>query len=81
MEWLTIYIHVLKADGFVEDVKAIKTFGYRQSFYLLGRLAFDSRMDLSEDSVVIAFSYSGKAIGRGGETAWFYWKVPHRNKS
>jgi len=56
LEYLTIYIHVLEADGFVEDVKGVKTFGYRRSFDLLGRMAFNSRMDLSEDAVAVAFS-------------------------
>ena len=36
LEYLTIYIHVLEADGFVEEIKAIKTFGYCRSFDLLG---------------------------------------------
>ena len=83
LEYLTIYIHVLEADGFVEHVKEIKTFGYRRSFDLLGQLAFDTRMDLSEDAVAIAFSYNGKVIeggDRGVETAWDLWKVPRRKK-
>ena len=82
LEHLTIYIHVLKADGFVEDIIRIKTFGYRQRFDLIGRMAFDSRMDLSEDSVAIAFSYNGTVSQGGGAYGvdfWNIWKVPHRS--
>ena len=82
LEGLTIYIHVLKADGFVENIKKIKTFGFRRSFDLLGPMAFDDRMDLSGDSVAIAFSYDGTAIGTGdddGRTNWNFWKVPRRS--
>ncbi len=82
LERLTIYIHVLKADGLVEDIKRVETFGYRQSFDLLGRMAFDSRMGLSEDSVAIAFSYDGTATTGGGGYGldfWDFWKVPRRS--
>lgn len=80
LEYLTIYIHVLEADGFVEQIKAIKTFGYRRSFDLLGGLAFDTFLELSDDAVAIAFSYSGSAIERGWETSWDFWKFPRRTK-
>jgi len=82
LERLTIYIHVLKADGLVEDIKRIKTFSYRRNIDLIGRMAFDSRIDLSEDSVAIAFSYNGKVIQGGGGFGldfWHFWKVPRRS--
>ncbi len=81
LEYLTIYVHILKADGFVEDIKRVKTFGYRRSFDLLGRMAFDSRMDLAEDSVAVAFSYAGTVTGGGGDAgrdSWDFWNIPRR---
>jgi hypothetical protein len=80
LEYLTIYIHALGPNGIVRETKAVKTFGYRRSFDLLGKLSFDGDFEMSADTdiIAVAFSYSGTVESGGGETNWDFWKVPRR---
>jgi hypothetical protein len=80
LEYLTIYIHALGPDGIVRKTKAVKTFGYRRQFDMLGKLSFDGDFEMSADTdiIAVAFSYSGTVESGGGETGWDFWKVPRR---
>lgn len=80
LEYLTIYIHALGPNGIVRETKAVKTFGYRRPFFLLGKLSFDGDFEMSGDTdiIAVAFSYSGTVESGGGETGWDFWKVPRR---
>lgn len=80
LEYLSIYIHALGPNGIVRKTKAVKTFGYRRPFDLLGKLSFDGDFEMSGDSdiIAVAFSYSGTVESGGGETSWDFWKVPRR---
>ncbi|UCG09013.1 MAG: hypothetical protein JSV83_10325 [Desulfobacterales bacterium] len=75
LEYLNINVISLD-NGIVLDSKDIKTFGYRRYIDYLGKVTFETRMDLSEGAVAIAFSYSGKVIEGGGRGDWSFWKVP-----
>jgi len=87
LDHLTLEIQLLEANGIVQDTKGIRTFGSRRSIDSFGKMSFNSRLDLSEDVVAMAFSYSGKVTqGSGGapvnpsgdKAEWDFWKVPHR---
>jgi hypothetical protein len=83
LEYLTIYIHAVDANGIVLQTKAVKTFGYRRPFFLLGKLSFDGDFEMvgDVDIIAVAFSYSGtvgSGGGRGDKTNWDFWKVPRR---
>lgn len=87
LDHLALEIQLLEVDGIVQDTKGIWTFGTRRSIDSFGKMSFNSRLDLYEDTVAMAFSYSGK-INQGGGGAlksssgekaeWGFWKVPHR---
>ena len=81
LEYLYIYVHVLKDDGIVIKTIPVKTFGYRRNLDLLGKMSFNGHFDMSADVdiVAVAFSYSGTVMEGGGRTTWDFWKVPHRN--
>ncbi|MGD9228130.1 MAG: hypothetical protein PVF26_16600 [Desulfobacterales bacterium] len=81
LERLTIYIHAVDANGIVLQTKAVKTFGYRRPFFLLGTLSFDGDFEMvgDVDIIAVAFSYSGTVESGGGDkTNWDFWKVPRR---
>ena len=90
LEYLHLYIHFLEANGTVLATKRIRAFGY-QVFRLEREMTFNERLDLTQDSVAFAFSYSGKATSGGGggpsimgsdssgRTDWEFWKVPRRS--
>ena len=89
LESLSLSIHFLDAAGVVLGTKGIKIFGHRQSIVYLGKMSFDRHLDLSADTVAVAFSYRGKvtqgsagagnaARGGGGDRIdWDFWKVPY----
>ena len=88
LEYLYLNIHFLEANGTVLEVKRIRSFGSYLSFRVIGDLNFNSRFDLTQDTVAFAFSYSGKASTGGipggvsssrGRTDWEFWNVPRRS--
>jgi hypothetical protein len=87
LDQLTLQIQLLEADGIVQDTKGIWIFGSRRSVDSFGKMSFNSRLDLSEDTVAMAFSYDGKITQGGGgaiksscgeKAEWDFWKVPRR---
>ena len=87
LDHLVLEIQLLQADGIVQDTKGIRTFGIRRSIDSFGKMSFKSRLDLSEDTVAMAFSYDGKITQGGGgafnsssgeKAEWAFWKVPRR---
>ncbi|UCG06284.1 MAG: hypothetical protein JSV83_20615 [Desulfobacterales bacterium] len=90
LEYLTLDIYKLDADGIVLDSELIRTFGYRRYMDYLGKMTFNKQLDLPEGTSAIAFGYSGKVTQGGGgfrETRtgdridWQFWKVPGRKPS
>ena len=91
LDYLRIYIHLLAPDGVVLETKDIKYFGYFRQLDFLEKMTFKSQLTLPEDTVAIAFSYSGRASqgggspfsdnsgGGSGQIAWDFWKVPRRS--
>lgn len=88
LDYLRLYIHFLASDGVVLETQSIKYFGYLRYLDYLGKMTFNGRYDLPEDTVAFAFSYSGRVSQGGGspvsdnsgsgQIAWDFWKVPHR---
>ena len=80
LEYLTIYIHALGPDGIVRKTKAVKTFGYRRQFDMLGKLSFDGDFEMSADTdiITVAFSYSGTVESGRDDAGFDIWKVPRR---
>ncbi len=87
LDHLTLEIQLLGANGIVQDTKGIRTFGNRRPIDSFGKMSFHSRLDLSEDTVAMAFSYDGKVTQGGGgafksssgeKAEWDFWKVPRR---
>ena len=88
LDYLRLHIHFLDADGTVMDTQSVKTFGYRRYMDLLGKMTFNNRFNWVENTVSVAFSYSGKASSGGGSGIaddtngridWDFWKVPRRS--
>jgi hypothetical protein len=87
LEHLKLNIHFLEANGIVLDTKRIKAFGYRRFFDLLGQMSFNSRFDLTQDTVGFGFSYHGRVTEGGGSRNfsrsgdridWDFFKAPRR---
>jgi hypothetical protein len=87
LDHLALEIQLLEANGIVQDTIGIRTFGNRRSIDSFDKMSFNSRLDLLEDTVAMAFSYSGKVTqGSGGapvnpsgdKAEWDFWKVPRR---
>jgi hypothetical protein len=75
-----MHINVISLEnGFVLDSKDIKTFGYLRDIDLLGKMNFETRLELSEGAVAVAFSYSGTVMEGSGRADWSFWKVPRFN--
>ena len=66
LDHLTLEIQLLETNGIVQDTKGIRTFGNRRSIESFGKMSFSNRLDLSEDTVALAFSYDGKITQVGG---------------
>jgi len=92
LEYFHLYIHFLEDNGTVLATQRIKSSGYYHSFRLAGEeITFNGHFDLTQDTVALAFSYSGKAVSGGGpgptsansssegRIDWEFWKVPHRS--
>ena len=87
LDHLTLEIQLLETNGIVQDTEGIRTFGSRRSIDSFGKMSFNRRLDLSEDTVAMAFSYSGKITQGGGgaiksssgeKAEWDFWKIPRR---
>jgi hypothetical protein len=88
LEHLRLNIHFLEANGIVLETKRIRAFGYRRFFDSLGEMSFNSRFNLTQDTVAFAFSYHGRVTEGGGSgnfsrsgdrIDWEFWKVPRRS--
>jgi len=92
LEYFHLYIHFLEDNGTVLATQRIKSSGYYHSFRLSGeKITFNGRFDLTQDTVALAFSYTGKAVSAGGpgstnansssegRTDWEFWKIPRRS--
>jgi len=91
LEYFHLYIHFLEDNGTVLSTQRIKSSGYYQSFRLAREITFNGRFDLTQNTVALAFSYSGRAVssdGPGpssgnsngeGRIDWEFWKVPRRS--
>ena len=92
LEYFHLYIHFLEDNGTVLATQRIKSSGYYHSFRLRGEeVTFNGRFDLTQGTVALAFSYSGRAVSGGGpgpsnsnssregRTDWEFWKVPRRS--
>jgi hypothetical protein len=87
LDHLTLEIQLLETNGIVQDTKGIRTFGTRRSIDSFGKMFFNRSLNLSEDTVAVAFSYDGKITQGGGgaiksssgeKAEWDFWKVPRR---
>jgi hypothetical protein len=87
LEHLRLNIHFLEANGIVLETKRIKVFGYRRFLEFLGEMSFNSRFDLTQETVAFAFSYHGKVTEGGGSPTFSrsgdridseFFKVPRR---
>ena len=87
LDHLALEIQLLETNGIVQDTKGIRTFGSRRSIDSFGTMSFNSRLDLPEDTIAVAFSYDGKITQGGGgafksssgeKAEWVFWKVPRR---
>jgi hypothetical protein len=90
LEYFTLDIYKLDADGIVLDSELIRTFGYRRSIDSLGKMTFKKQLDLPDGTSAIAFGYRGKVTEGGGgirgtrkgdRIDWQFWKVPGRKPS
>jgi len=91
LDYLRIYISFLAPDGVVLETKDIKYVGYFRAIDYLEKMTFNTQLDLPQDTVAFAFSYSGRASQGGGspfgnnsgngsgQIAWDFWKVPRRS--
>ena len=78
LEYLNINV-ISVENGFVVDSKDIKNFGYRRYMAFMGKMSFETQLELSEGAVAVSFSYSGTVIEGGGRGDWSFWKVPSLN--
>ncbi len=90
LEYLTLDIYTLDADGIVLNSELILNFGYRRYLDNLGEMTFDNQLELPADTAAIAFGYIGRVIEGGGgsrvtrkadQIDWNFWKVPGREPS
>jgi hypothetical protein len=87
LDYLTLDIFALDADGIVLNSELIRTFGYRRTMDYLGKMSFNKQMQLPADTAAIAFAYRGRATQGGGgipgtrkgdRIDWDFWKIPGR---
>ena len=90
LDYLTLDIFAIDADGIVLNSELIRTFGYRRYMDFLGKMTFDRQINLPEGTQSIGFAYRGRATqGGGGIRAirdvdridWDFWKTPGRKPS
>jgi hypothetical protein len=78
LEYMNINV-ISVENGFVLDSKDIKTFGYRRYMAFMGKMTFETQLELSQGAVAVSFSYSGTVMEGGGRGDWRFWKVPSLN--
>jgi hypothetical protein len=85
LDYLTLDIFALDADGIVLNSELIRTFGYRRYMDFLGNMTFDRQIGLPEGTQWIAFGYRGRVTQGGGgirntrggdRIDWDFWKIP-----
>jgi hypothetical protein len=81
LDWFTLNIYALDAEGVVLDSKLILFFGSRRSIDTHENMTFDKRLVLPADTAAIAFGYSGRVIEEGNGSRdqidyWDFWKIP-----
>jgi hypothetical protein len=90
LDYLTLDIFALDADGIVLNSELIRTFGYRRYMDFLGKMTFDRQINLPDGTQSIAFGYRGRATQGGGgipgtrkgdRIDWDFWKIPGRKPS
>ena len=91
LEYFTIDIYLLDADGVVLSSKLILNYGYRRNLDFFEMTSFDDNLVLPADTAAIAFGYRGRVTegggskmgddSRGEQIAWDFWKVPGRKPS
>ena len=91
LEYFTIDIYMLDADGIVLSSKLILNYGYRRNLDFFEMTSFDDNLVLPADTAAIAFGYRGRVTEGGGgkmgdgrrgeQIAWNFWKVPGRMPS
>lgn len=88
LDYLFLWINLLDVEGTVLETKAIKSFGNHSWILTMGEMSFTRRLELTEETAVIAFSYKGRVseggskttgTGTGGDAIfWNFWEVPQR---
>ncbi len=91
LEYFTIDIYMLDADGIVLSSKLILNYGYRRNLDFFEMTPFDDNLVLPADTAAIAFGYRGRVTEGGGskmgdnrrgeQIAWNFWKVSGRRPS
>jgi hypothetical protein len=85
LDYLTLDIFALDADGIILNSELMRTFGYRRSMAFIGEMTFDRQIDLPDGTSAIAFGYRGRASQGGGgirrtregdRIDWDFWKIP-----
>lgn len=85
LDYLTLDIFALDADGIVLDSELIRTFGYRRDMGSFGKMSFNKQKELPADTTAIAFGYRGRVTEggsairetrKGDRIDWDFWKVP-----
>ncbi len=85
LDFLTLDIYMLDADGIVLNSELMRTFGYRRYMDFLGKMTFDKQIDLPDGTSAIAFGYRGRVTQGGGgirrtregdRIDWDFWKIP-----
>ena len=88
LDHLFLWINLLDVEGKVIETKRIKSFGHHSWILTMGEMSFTRRLELTEETAVIAFSYKGRVTeggskpsgtGTGGDAIfWNFWEVPQR---
>ncbi|UCD82094.1 MAG: hypothetical protein JSW26_11905 [Desulfobacterales bacterium] len=87
LDYLTLDIFALDADGIILNSELLRTFGYRRSMVFLDKMTFNRQIGLPDGTSAIGFGYRGRATqgGRGLRTTrdgdridWDFWKIPGR---
>jgi len=88
LDYLFLWINLLDVGGKVIETKRIKSFGHHSWILTMGEMSFTRRLELTEETAVIAFSYKGRVseggskttgTGTGGDAiSWNFWEVPQR---
>ena len=87
LDYLTLDIFALDADGIILNSELIRTFGYRRYMDFLGNMIFDRQINLPDGTSAIAFGYRGRVTQGGGgfqktrdgdRIDWDFWKIPGR---